>query len=118
MPGRAVPSRAVPAGETARILETASALLADEAAWDRSTERAGQPRDGRYTLYSALATACRQVTGGRDFHRHPALQAVHAAIEDHAPGRQWTHRLAEFNAEATFDDIKAVLASAIAAHAA
>jgi hypothetical protein len=108
----------VPAGETVRILETASALLADETDWDRSPTRTGEPANGRYTLYSALATACHQVTGHRGFHRHPALQAVHAAIEDRMPGRQWTHRLGEFNAQATFEDVKAVLTSAIAANVA
>jgi hypothetical protein len=36
-----------------------------------------------------------------------------ADIEDRVPGRRWKHRLAEFNAEASFEDVKAVLASAI-----
>jgi hypothetical protein len=46
-------------------------------------------------------------------HRHPALEAVRAEIEDRVPGRRWKHRLAEFNAEASFEDVKAVLTSAI-----
>ena len=111
------PGGAELAGKTVRILETADALLADESAWDRSSIRTGEPVNGRYTLYSALATACHEVTG-RSFHRHPALQAVHAEIEDRVPGRRWKHRLAEFNAEASFKDVKAVLTSAIAANAA
>jgi len=110
------PRSAVPAGETMRILEIADALLADEAAWDRSSIRTGKPVNDRYTLYSALVTACHEVTG-RSFHRHPALQAVHAEIEDRVPGRRWNHRLAEFNAEASFEDVKEVLTSAIAANA-
>jgi len=108
---------AASAEETIRILEIADALLADETVWDRSSIRANDPVDGRYTLYSALATACHQVTG-RYFHRHPALQAVRAEIGDRVPGRRWKHRLAEFNAEASFEDVKAVLTSAIAANVA
>jgi hypothetical protein len=108
---------AAPAEETVRILEIAGALLADEAAWDRSPVRADGPVNGLYTLYSALATACHEVTG-RYLHRHPALDAVRAQIEARAPGRRWKHRLAEFNAEASFEDVKAVLTSAIAANVA
>jgi hypothetical protein len=108
---------ATPVGETTRILEIADALLASEATWDRSWIRTDDPVNDRYTLYSALATACREVTG-RYAHRHPALQAIRAEIEDQVPGRQWRHRLAEFNAEASFEDVKAVLTSAIAANGA
>jgi hypothetical protein len=100
-----------------RILEIADALLADESVWDRSPMRTDVPVNGRYTLYSALATACHQVTG-HYVHRHPALQAVRAEIENRVPGRRWKHRLAEFNAEASFEDVKAVLRSAIAANVA
>jgi hypothetical protein len=103
--------------ETARILEIVGALIADEAAWDRSPIRTDDPVNGRYTLYSALATACHQVTG-RYSHRHPALEAVRAEIQDRVPGRRWKQRLAEFNAEASFEDVKAVLTSAIAANVA
>ena len=111
------PGGAAPAGETVRILEIAGALLADEAVWDRSPTRTDDPVNGRYTLYSALATACHQVTG-RYLHCHPALEAVRAEIQDRVPGRRWKHRLAEFNAEASFEDVKAVLTSAIAANVA
>jgi hypothetical protein len=107
------PGGAAPTRETVRILEIAGALLADEAVWDRSPIRTDGPVNGHYTLYSALATACHQVTG-RYLHRHPALAAVRAEIEDRVPGRRWKHRLAEFNAEVSFKDVKAVLTSAIA----
>jgi hypothetical protein len=75
----APPGGAAPVGETVRILEIAGALLADEAVWDRSPVRTDDPLNGRYTLYSALATACHEVTG-RYLHRHPALEAVRAEI--------------------------------------
>jgi hypothetical protein len=44
--------------------------------------------------------------------------SVRAEIQDRVPGRRWKHRLAEFNAEASFEDVKAVLTSAIAANVA
>jgi hypothetical protein len=108
----APPGGAAPAEETVRILEIAGALLADETVWDRSSIRTDGPVNGRYTLYSALGTACHQISG-RYLHRHPALEAVRAEIEDRVPGRRWKHRLAELNAEASFEDVKAVLTSAI-----
>jgi hypothetical protein len=109
----APPGGAAPAGETVRILEIAGAVLADEAVWDRSWIRRDGPVNGRCTLCSALAAACREVTG-RYSHRDPALDAVRAGIEDRVPGRGWKHRLAEFNAEAGLEDVRAVLTSAIA----
>jgi len=111
------PGGAASAEETVRILEIAGTLLADEAVWDRSSIRTDDPVNGRYTLYSALATACHEVTG-HSFHRHPALEAVRAEIQDRVPGRRWKHRLAEFNTEASFEDVKAVLTSAIGANVA
>ena len=97
-----------------RVLRRADALLGDEGAWDRSPVRTGGLVGGRYTLYGALAAACQEVTGCYS-HRHPALEAVRAAVEQRVPGRRWKHRLAEFNAEASFQDVKAILRSAIAA---
>jgi hypothetical protein len=38
---------------------------------------------------------------------------VRFAIEQRVPQRQWQHRLAEFNSEMSFGDIKAVLKSAM-----
>ena len=111
------PGGAAPAGKTVRILGIADTLLKDEAVWDRFPIRTDDPVNGRYTLYSALATACHEVTG-RYSHRHPALDAVRAEIQDRVPGRRWKHRLAEFNAEASFEEVKAVLTSAIAANVA
>ena len=78
--------------------------------------RKGEPVHGRYTLFAALAVACEEVTG-RYSHRHLALETVRAVIEQREPQRQWKHRLAEFNADASFTDVKAVLQSAIAATA-
>jgi hypothetical protein len=98
--------------EAIQVLIMADVLLPDEGAWDRSADRVEGPVDGRYTLYGALATACKQVTG-QFAHRHPALQVVRAVIAIRMPGREWEHRLAEFNSEADFCDVKAVLSSAI-----
>ena len=63
-------------------------------------------------MFGALATACEQVAGQYS-HRHPALQAVRAAIELRIPGREWKRRLAEFNSEANSRDAKAVLSSTV-----
>jgi hypothetical protein len=61
-----------------RILEIAGAFLTDEAVWDRSLVRTDDPVNGRYTLYSALATACHEVTG-RYSHRQAVLTSAIAA---------------------------------------
>jgi hypothetical protein len=72
------------------------------------------PRPATFALFDGTLPACKEVTGSYS-HRHPALEAVRAAVEQRVPGRQWEHRLAEFNAEASFQDVTAVLTAAIAA---
>jgi hypothetical protein len=110
--------------EAIQILAMAGAtFLPDESKWDRFSEsmqhkRIKGPVEGRYSLFGALTSAGEEVTGVvEDFHpnvhRHIALQAVRCAVKATDPKREWKHELCEFNAEQSFSDIKAVIASAL-----
>ena len=95
-----------------RILEKADALLKDESRWNRNDDRAcdDDRATGRFSLFCALETACTEVLGEYD-HRRAALQEVRFVIEEVTRGREFEHRLMDFNnlPETRFDDVKRVL---------
>ncbi|WP_457097775.1 DUF6197 family protein [Lysobacter sp. P5_B9] len=95
------------------ILDKADALLADESDWNRKDTRECPPDAQTLSLFCALQEASIEALGSYD-HRRVALQEVRFAIEDVSGGREFEHRLMDFNnlPETTFDDIKKVLAIA------
>jgi hypothetical protein len=99
--------------EDLRILDRADQLLASEANWNRKDTRECPSGASTLSLYCALHAACIEVIGTYD-HRRPALQEVRFAIESVSGGREFEHRLMEFNnlPETTFADVKKVLALA------
>src|SRR5262245_5724739 len=95
------------------ILDRADALLADESDWNRQDTRECAPDAKTLSLFCALQKASVETLGAYD-HRRVALQEVRFAIEDVSGGREFEHRLMDFNnlPETTFGDIKKVLAIA------
>lgn len=95
-----------------RILERADLLLKDELAWNRNDDRQcdDDKAAGKWSLFCALQAACTEVLGEYD-HRRAALQEVRFVIEEATAGREFEHRLRDFNnlPETRFDDIKQVL---------
>ena len=92
------------------ILDRADALLANESAWNRKDTRECPPGAKSLSLFCALKAASIEVLGTYD-HRRAALQEVRFAIEDVTKGREFEHRLMDFNnlAETSFSDIKNIL---------
>ena len=96
------------------ILIKADALLSSKDIWSRDRiSNCSQP--GRLDLYCALERASVEVIG-KYIHRQPALQEVRFIIDDDYRERWTKHRLVDFNAnkDTSFEDIKSVLAQAIA----
>jgi len=95
------------------ILDRASALLASESDWNRNDTRECPPGARTLSLFCALHEASIDVLGSYD-HRRVALQEVRFAIESVSGGREFEHRLMDFNNLPTtrFVDIKQVLAIA------
>lgn len=97
------------------ILVRAEALLSNSSAWNRSDERECKDDEatGRRSLFCALQKACIDVLGSYD-HRRVALQEVRFAVEEATKGRDFAHRLRDFNnlPETRLEDIKRVLAVA------
>ena len=99
-----------------RILTRAAELLKDESAWNRADDRecADDEATGKRSLFCALQKACIEVLGKYD-HRRVALQEVRFAVEDATRGRDFEHRLRDFNNLPTtrLADIQAVLKVAL-----
>jgi hypothetical protein len=95
-----------------RILDRALAILKDEPSWNRRDDRecADDRASRRFSLFCALETACTEVLGTYD-HRRVALQEVRFAVEDRTRGREFEHRLRDFNnlPETRLEDVRSVL---------
>ena len=95
-----------------RILQRADELLKDESVWNRKDDRecADDEATGRRSLFCALQKACIDVLGAYD-HRRVALQEVRFAVEDATRGKDFEHRLRDFNNLSTtrLADVKKVL---------
>jgi hypothetical protein len=95
-----------------RILLRAGELLRDESVWNRKDDRECDDDEstGRRSLFCALQKACIDVLGAYD-HRRVALQEVRFAVEDATGGRDFEHRLRDFNNLPTTQlaDVKRVL---------
>lgn len=103
--------------EDLRILTRADEILRDESVWHRQDDRECHDDNarGQWSLFCALQKACVEVLGQYD-HRRAALQEVRFAVEDATGGRQFAHRLMDFNnlPETQFGDVKRVLQVAMA----
>lgn len=95
-----------------RILARASELLATESAWNRSDDRQCKDDEaaGRRSLFCALQAASVEVLGSYD-HRRVALQEVRFAIQEATQGREFEHRLRDYNnlPETSLADVQTVL---------
>jgi len=92
------------------ILDKAIALLASDSDWNRKDTRDCPPGARTLSLFCALHEASIEVLGSYD-HRRVALQEVRFAIEEVSGGRDFEHRLMDFNnlQETDFADISKVL---------
>ena len=100
------------AEEDLQILIRADEILIDDAVWNREDDRICEDDElaGRRSLFCALQKACIEVLGAYD-HRRVALQEVRFAIVDATDGREFAHRLRDYNnlPETQFDDVKRIL---------
>lgn len=96
------------------ILIKADALLSSKSTWSKG-RISNCTQSIKLDLYCALERASVEALG-KYVHRQPALQEVRFAIDDHFRERWKQHRLVDFNAnkDTSFDDVKHVLAQAIA----
>jgi hypothetical protein len=96
--------------EDLKILLRASDILSSPSVWNRHDTRECHPTDKTWSLFCALEKASRDVL--KEYrHREVALQEVRFAIEDVTDGRDFEHRLRDYNnlPSTEFADVKRVL---------
>jgi hypothetical protein len=96
--------------EDLKILRRASEVLSSPTVWNRHDTRECHPSDKTWSLFCALEKASREVL--KEYrHREVALQEVRFAIEDVTDGREFEHRLRDYNnlPSTEFADVKRVL---------
>ncbi|WP_338244903.1 DUF6197 family protein [Aurantiacibacter hainanensis] len=97
------------------IIESAAAMLASEDLWDWQDDRQCARADATISLFCALQFASIDATGSYQ-HRRTGLQEVRLALQDATPGRDYAHRLRDFNNDprTSLEDVRAVLDTAYA----
>jgi hypothetical protein len=96
------------------IVTRADALLSSDAVWNRADNRKCDPDAKRWSIYCALEHATREVTGGFH-HRRPALEIVRVIVEERTKGRNYDHRLMDYNNDASthLDDVRTLFSVAL-----
>ena len=94
------------------ILDSADMRLANAMFCDRADDRKCDTQDETYSLYCALYFGSIDTVGEYQ-HRRTALQEIRFAIEDASGGREFDHRMMDFNhlPETSFDDVKNVIST-------
>jgi len=93
------------------ILQRAADILKDKSVWDNNDDRICSEDDISWSLYCALHKASIDILGEYQ-HRRMALQEVRFAIEDLSDGKEYAHRLMDFNNTRSFDEVLRVLSIA------
>ena len=108
--------KTVPPSELDRdIIIRASAILSSEAVWDRADDRECGPDDKTWSIYCAMIRATLEVTGGVH-HRRPAMELVRAVVDRRSAGRNYEHRLRDYNNDptTTLADVRTLFEEALA----
>jgi hypothetical protein len=97
------------------IIQRADALFSSDAVWNRADNRKCTATATTWSMYCALERATREVTGGFH-HRRPALELVRVIVEERTKGRDYNHRLMDYNNDSTthLEDVHVVFAAALA----
>lgn len=93
-----------------QILDGALGILSSERVWDRADDRVCHPEDTTFSLFCALQRASINALGAYE-HRRAALQEVRFAVEEASVGRQYEHRLRDYNNDptTTLADVRRVI---------
>ena len=82
------------------IVQKAAAILSTEDAWNRADNRQCPAGATKWSIYCALEKAELEVAGGLH-HRRPAAEVVREIVDQRTAGRNYHHRLMEYNNDAT-----------------
>lgn len=109
-------SQEVPPTELDRaIIERAAAILNSNSVWNRADNRKCDSSATQWSIYCAVYQATIDVTGGFH-HRRPALELIRQLVEERTAGRNYHHRLMDYNNDpsTSLTDVKRLFNDAIA----
>jgi hypothetical protein len=97
------------------ILERASTVITSEAVWNRADNRKCPADATTWSIYCAVERSMIEVTGGFN-HRRPAGQLVRRIVEERSAGRNYSHRMMDYNNDprTVLADVRSLFAEAIA----
>lgn len=97
------------------ILKRAAAIISSDAVWNRADDRRCSPDARTWSIYCAVARATAEVTGGFH-HRRPAMELVREIIDERTKGRDYHHRMMDYNNDpaTTLADVRSLFAQATA----
>jgi hypothetical protein len=104
-----------PSGLDRQIVQRAAELLASDAVWNRADNRRCPASATTWSIYCAVERATIDVTGAAN-HRRPAMEVVRVAVEKRAAGRNYHHRLMDYNNDPStrIDDVRSLFAEVLA----
>jgi hypothetical protein len=93
-----------------QIVKRAREILGSESKWNRADNRICPAEAKTVSLYCALERATIEASGKKE-HRRAALQEVRFVIDEITAGRDYHHRLMDYNNDptTTFADVQEVL---------
>jgi hypothetical protein len=97
-----------------QILRRAATILSSASTWNRADNRRCPTTATTWSIYCALERATIEVTGGFH-HRRPALEVVRQIVEERTAGRNYNHRLMDYNNDSTtsLNDVQSLFAEAL-----
>jgi hypothetical protein len=78
------------------ILKRADAILSSAQVWNRADDRKCPATATTWSIYCAAERATIEITGGFH-HRRPALELVREIVDERTKGRNYQHRLMDYN---------------------
>jgi hypothetical protein len=106
----------VPPSELDRkIVQRAAAILSSDGVWNRADNRVCPASATKWSIYCAMEKATAEISGGVD-HRRPALEVVREIVEQRSSGRNYHHRLMDYNNDrrTTLADVRSLFDDALA----
>lgn len=97
-----------------QIVQRAATILSSASTWNRDDNRRCPTTATTWSIYCALERATIEVTGAFH-HRRPALEVVRQIVEERTAGRNYNHRLMDYNNDSTttLRDVQSLFAEAL-----
>jgi len=97
-----------------QIVRRADALLSSVSVWNRADDRKCPGSATTLSIYCAMERATIEITCG-PHHRRPAMEVVRQVVEERSVGRNYEHRLMNYNNDSrtTLADVHSLFAEAL-----